>query len=61
MRIAINPVKAAEKRALKAQTVEGQIRSCPASAVEAGRRLVKKWERLTGKSWEKKKEEEEKS
>lgn len=59
MRLPINPVKSAMKRAMKAQTVEGQIKACPAAAVEAGRRLVEKWERLTMKSWEKREKKEE--
>jgi hypothetical protein len=56
MRGTFNPAKDAEKRAMRAQTVEGQIQACPASAVAAGKRLVEKWERLTRKSWEKREE-----
>lgn len=56
MRSTFNPAKDALNRSMRAQTVEGQIKACPAAAVAAGRRLVEKWERLTRKSWEKREE-----
>jgi hypothetical protein len=52
----LDELRQAHNSQLRAVTVEGQIKSCPEVAVGAKTRLIKKWEYLTSKNWEKEQE-----
>lgn len=52
----LDELRQAHNNQLRSVTVEGQIKSCPDVAGGAKARLVKKWEYLTSKDWEKEQE-----